>query len=101
MATNNKNNLLKKHINLIAIIVIGILIAGQDIYIFSVIGPTFDILKGPEGIKDAQIFSNLRNMVTTMITHGLLIGIILLILIQPRYNVILQAKDDGENIEKT
>ena len=50
-------------------------------------------MKGPEGIKDAQVFGNMRNMVTTMITHGLLIAVIYLILIQSRYVVITQSKD--------
>ena len=83
----------RRNINIVAAVVIGILIAGQDIYIFSQIGPSFDLMKGPEGIKDAQVFGNMRNMVTTMITHGLLIAVIYLILIQPRYVVITQSKD--------
>lgn len=87
---------IKKHINLIAIAVIGILIIGQDLYIFSQIGPSFDLLKGPEGIKDAQIFGNMRNAAINMITHGLLVAIIFLILTQPRFNIIPVNKDKDQ-----
>lgn len=91
-----KRVLLRRHVNIIAIAIIGVLISGQDIYIFTQIGPTFDLLKGPEGIKDAQVFSNMRNMIATMITHSLLIGVIFLLLSQPRYNVTISPNKEEQ-----
>lgn len=66
-----------------ALFVVAALITGQDIYIFSIIGPAIDLRTGPEGIRDAQIFGNMRNAVTTIITHGLLIAIIVVLLTKP------------------
>lgn len=94
------SRLIKKNINIIAIATIGILIVGQDLYIFSILGPEIDLRTGPDGIREAQQFSNARNTVTTIITHGLLLGIVFLLILQPRYNTVITTPDNEDEANR-
>lgn len=89
-------NKIKKNTSLIAITIVAALVTGQDAYIFSIVGPAIDLREGPEGIREAQIFSNLRTMIVAIITHGLLLGVILVLLIrQPVVYVNTPDKETG------
>ena len=84
---------LVRNINIIALFAVAALVTGQDLYIFSIVGPSFDLLKGPEGIRDAQQFSNTRNAITTIVTHGLLLAIIVIVMTKP-INIITTKEPD-------
>ena len=93
-----------KNSSVIAIAAIFILIIGQDLYIFSTVGPEIDLTEGPEGIKDAQQFANLRDETVAITTHGLLLGILLVLLTRKAVVVsTIWNKEDGapDNKENT